>query len=186
MKFRTFCLDLTHLTNSVQVGNGLTMSWNMYFSLGCLFLFYIFELLIQLSNVALFNQLCLSSLPLHVNLSCLTLHENVSTKLFLTYNNYRYWLLPVYPAFSGLHLGWWSQGQQKAKSVGFNPSLFSTNRDEILCNIIAIQVEHPDTTLCVLMGNLVLFTDCIKSLWHWHVFGHLETDFALTWCNSRY
>ena len=79
-----------------------------------------------------------------------TLHVSSSTKLVHTCHVYRHdWLLPFCTTFTDLDLAWGSQGQCKAKSIGF---IFShtyqliNDQDKIWCGDEAVQAEHPETT----------------------------------------
>ena len=56
-----------------------------------------------------------------------------------------HWSLPFYTTFTDLDLVWGSQGQRKAKSLGFIFSHFSADHNEIWHGVEAIQVEDPGT-----------------------------------------
>ena len=66
----------------------------------------------------------------------------------------QHWLLPFYTTFTDIDLARGSQGQYKAKPIGFTFSHFLSDQDEILCIDEAIQAEHPETLLSKIFGEI--------------------------------
>ena len=97
-------------------------------------------------------------------------------------------VLTFYTTFTDLDLAWGSQGQCKAKHNGF---IFSHTFHLIRMKFIVVMKQFKLNVLRLFLtkvyekGGKYCFTDCVKKLTRWHVFGRLRIDLIQTWSDDR-
>ena len=120
-----------------------------------------------------------------------TLHAKCSTKFSHTCHVHRhYWLTAFYTTFTDLDLAWESQGQPKAKPIGFTffhtfhliRMKFGVVMKQLKLNILWLFLSK----ICLNKENKCFSTDCIKKLLYSHAFGCLQMELIQTWHDDRY
>ena len=117
------------------------------------------------------------------------LRTNFSTKFFGTCHALGHiWLLPSYTTFSDLNHGSGSQGQHKAKPIGFSHTLFNWMRSNLIWWRCSLSLTYWDYFLLRFIGSREILgvTKCIKKLQCRHACKHLWTNLVQTWYDTRY